>query len=111
VDLLPLTDLGNAEPSEAGTAGAVSRPNRRPAGYAALMSIPTSPLPLLLVIALSLVSSGLLWTGMRHRQPAHLLWGFGLGLPTFDVENVKLWIAGAVLCAIGAWIHKQSDGF
>lgn len=71
------------------------------------MTFPDSTLAWFLLIVLSMVSSLFCWTGVRRRNVAHLLWGIGLGIPTFNLLSWKMWLGGAAVCALGAWMQSK----
>ena len=62
------------------------------------------PWLVVIVLPLSIVSTWYCWIGFRQKDVPRLLIGLGMGLPTFSITNVWMWVAGVAVCALGYWL-------
>jgi hypothetical protein len=62
---------------------------------------------LTLVIVLSLISTVFCMMGFKRKDMPFILIGIGTGVPTFDVLDYRMWIAGIGLCLVGLWLRNK----
>jgi len=70
------------------------------------LDIINHPFQLVLMIALSIVSSYFLWNAFKTRNIRNILLGIGCALPTIDMRSYWTWGAGILAFGAGIWIAK-----
>lgn len=73
------------------------------------MEIFNNPVLLSIAIVLTIISSVLTWIGLRHKNMPYLVVGIGLGVPTFDMLDYRMWVVGLLVCGLGVWIHYRTS--
>ena len=75
----------------------------------ALTDTLSNPYALTIIIALSIISTVYCYMGMRQKQPITFLMGVGIGIPSFDVRDWKMWGAGILVMAIAFFLRRFVD--
>jgi hypothetical protein len=62
---------------------------------------------LTIVIVLSLISTVFCWMGFKRKDVPFLLIGVGTGVPTLDVTDYRMWVAGVGITLVGVWMRRR----
>jgi hypothetical protein len=71
------------------------------------MQLFANPFTLFVIITLSLISTVIVWRGVRERNVPALIMGTGIGIPTFSLSDYRFWICGVAVTAFGFWLHRK----
>ncbi len=74
-----------------------------------VMDVLSNPYLLTLIVVLTIASTVYCWIGMKRKSLPLFLIGIGIGAPTFDIMDWKLWVGSAAVVAVGFWLKNRGD--